>query len=242
MDNVWNFCLKDMAKLMTTRDDMHNKEIQNQQKKMVAFDKRVQEIDKQLKEEEEKKKTEEAKALAAQAESTKKDGKDSKKTDKKETKEPPKDQPKPGKKGGKGEPVASNPLEQEKIDIQKEMDKCKAVIDKYTLKLDKLKDMQNKYNKIDPTNLQLELVDKTGERKYVKPKLMNIANTFLTDKGSYYLTKVNVPPQPEQEETVELLNIDGFSIRTIEEDEKYVDVPETIIKGAKDSKKGKKGK
>ena len=39
--------------------------------------------------------------------------------------------------------------------------------------------------------MTLELVDKTGERKFVKTKLMTIGNTFLTDKGSYYLAKVN---------------------------------------------------
>jgi len=230
-----------MFKLMTSRDDLHNKEIQNQQKKIVANEKRLQEIDKLLKEEEEKKKAEEAKQAALVAEQSKKDlnTKDSKKAVK-EVKDAGKDAAKQGKKGGK-EVILANPLEQEKVDVQKDIDKCKAVIDKYNLKLDKLKEMQKKYNSIDQNTIVLELVDKTGERKYVKPKLTTIANTFLTDKGNYVLTKCNPPPTPDAEDLVELMNIDGFAIRTIEEDEKYVDVPDQIIKG-KDTKKGKKGK
>jgi len=42
-----------------------------------------------------------------------------------------------------------------------------------------------------------DLVDKTGERKFTKTKLDTIANTFLSDKGSYYLVKVT-PPEPSK--------------------------------------------
>lgn len=41
--------------------------------------------------------------------------------------------------------------------------------------------------------LVLELLDKTGERKYVKTKLNDNATTFLSDKNSYILGYL-VPP------------------------------------------------
>ena len=43
------------------------------------------------------------------------------------------------------------------------------------------------------------------------------------------------------DEVVELVALDGFAIRTVEEDEKYVEEPVFAIKG-KDSKKGAKKK
>jgi len=43
----------------------------------------------------------------------------------------------------------------------------------------------------------------------------------------------------EVEEKIELIQLDGYSIRTLEEDEKYVDVPEVQFK-EKDKKKPKK--
>jgi len=221
---------------------MHHKEIGNQQKKMVTIEKRVQDVDKLLKEEEEKRRLEEVRSQATLlSDNSKKEGKDAKKGEVKKpvVQEPSKDAK--GKKGGKQEVLPTNPLELEKLECLKEMDKCKAVIDKYTQKLDKLKEMQNKYAKLDTNALVLELVDKTGERKYVKTKLMSVSNSFLTDKGSYFLTKIIQGPLPTDEEVVELINLDGFAIRTIEEDEKFVDVPDVVLKG-KETKKGKKGK
>jgi hypothetical protein len=44
-------------------------------------------------------------------------------------------------------------------------------------------------------------VDKTGERKFIKTKLEQEANTFLSDKGIYYLCTVT----PGDEEEVEAL-------------------------------------
>lgn len=36
----------------------------------------------------------------------------------------------------------------------------------------------------------LELVDETGERKYVKTKLGDRASSFLAEKGRYYLAEI----------------------------------------------------
>ena len=58
----------------------------------------------------------------------------------------------------------------------------------------------------------MELVDKTGERKFIKTKLEQEANAFLSDKGVYYLCTVT---QGEEEE-VEALTHEGFALRTAE--------------------------
>jgi chromosome segregation ATPase len=60
MDTIWNCSLKDMLKLLTTREEMHSKEIANLQKRQQANEKKLEKIEAQL--EEEKKKAEEASA------------------------------------------------------------------------------------------------------------------------------------------------------------------------------------
>lgn len=40
----------------------------------------------------------------------------------------------------------------------------------------------------------VELVDKTGERKFVKTKLDLYANEFLSDKNTYVVSVVNPAP------------------------------------------------
>ena len=45
---------------------------------------------------------------------------------------------------------------------------------------------------MDINKMILELVDDTGERKYVKTKLSDRASTFLAEKGRYYLAEVVV--------------------------------------------------
>jgi hypothetical protein len=55
-----------------------------------------------------------------------------------------KDDKKAAKKGGKDAPVASSPLEQEKIDLEKGIDFSKAAIIKYGEKKTKLTELKNK--------------------------------------------------------------------------------------------------
>jgi hypothetical protein len=56
----------------------------------------------------------------------------------------------------------------------------------------------------------IELVDKTGERKFIRTKLEQEASSFLSDKGIYYLCTVT----PGDEEEVEALTHEGFAVRT----------------------------
>ena len=55
-----------------------------------------------------------------------------------------KDEKKGAKKGGKDAPVASSPLEQEKIDLEKGIEFSKVAIVKYGEKKNKLGDLKNK--------------------------------------------------------------------------------------------------
>ena len=66
MDNIWNFCHKDMIKLLTSREDLHNKELINLQKKIIHHEKRIQDIEKALVNPEEAKKLEEVKSQTVQ--------------------------------------------------------------------------------------------------------------------------------------------------------------------------------
>jgi hypothetical protein len=94
------------------------------------------------------------------------------------------------------------------------------MMDKYNQKLLKVKEQQKKYqgimllfhsqlNKLELTNLTLDLVDKTGERKFccTSSKAESIANTFLTDKGIYYLAKIISTPQPNSSILIRCLNL-----------------------------------
>lgn len=134
-----------------------------------------------------------------------------------------KDDKKAAKKGGK-EPVAGSPLEQEKMDLQKEVEESKTAIAKYNEKLPKIVELIAKANrkwssyietneKVTKEQLFLELVDKSGERKFIKAKLQSEASTFLSDKTTYYLCTAG---QVGEEEEVEPFVIDGYPVRKYE--------------------------
>jgi len=216
MDCMWANALKDMQKLLLQKEDMLNRESFQLQKKLNNLEKKYEGIEKQIKDEEAKKNAELAKD---------------------EKKKPGSKAPPPAKK----KIDASNPLEKEKAEVQAEMDKNKENNNKYLDKLTKLRGFKEKFtNMANNNNLVLELVDKQGERKFVKGKMETMA-TFLTDRGSYSLAIVK--ENPEEENPLELVNIDGYCLRTLEEDEKAMDEDQNILeKNKKDTKKkgGKK--
>lgn len=216
MDCIWANALKDMDKLLLQKEDLLNRESFQQQKKLNNVEKKIEGIEKQIKEEEAKK----------QAEL----GKDDKK--KQGAKAPP-----PAKK----KPDASNPLEKEKAEAQLEADKLKENFNKYQDKLTKLRGYKEKFkNLASNLNIGLELVDKQGERKFVKGKLDQYASGFLTDKGSYYLAVVK--ENAEEENPLELVNVDGYCLRTLEEDEKAVEDEQNVLEKNKKDTKKKAGK
>ena len=72
MDYIGKLCLEDMVELISKREELHNKEMTNLQKKMSASEKKLEKVEQQLKDEEDKRKLEEFQAQ-------KTDPKDSKK-------------------------------------------------------------------------------------------------------------------------------------------------------------------
>jgi len=118
---------------------------------------------------------------------------------------------------------------------------------KYNEKLPKIVELIAKANrkpepyaeineKVTKEQLFLELVDKSGERKFIKAKLQSEASSFLTDKTTYYLCTVG---QVGEEEEVEPFVIDGFPVRKFEED--AAAVGEEVFTLAKKEDKNKKG-
>ncbi|EAR84685.2 hypothetical protein TTHERM_00636870 (macronuclear) [Tetrahymena thermophila SB210] len=224
IDTIWLTCLKEINNNLKAKEDQHNKEKVALAKKISRHEARIIELDKLLKEEEEK--------LATETQTTG----DKKKAAAKQ--EPKKEAPKPGKKGK--EVVPSNPLEAEKFELTKDIEKSKESIVKYDEKLEKLKAAKQKIADIEKNeNLIVELFDKQGERKFVKTKADTIANTFLTDKNTY-VVGYYLPAQQNEEEQVQVLEIEGFCVRSVEEDEGAIDEPLIVKKD--DKKKGKKGK
>ncbi len=55
-------------------------------------------------------------------------------------------------------------------------------------------------NKVTKGDLFIELVDKTGERKFVKTKLDQEGKEYLSDRGTYYLCTLNTATEEEEVE------------------------------------------
>lgn len=69
------------------------------------------------------------------------------------------------------------------------MNRCKEQINLYEQKLAKIKAYKEQFANLDANKAVVrELLDKTGERKFVKTKLDQYANTFLSDKTTYILS------------------------------------------------------
>lgn len=54
------------------------------------------------------------------------------------------------------------------------------------------------HDKVMKEEVYVELVDKLGERKFVKTKLDQQANDFLSDRGIYYLCLVAAKGEEEE--------------------------------------------
>ncbi|EGR32639.1 hypothetical protein IMG5_076690 [Ichthyophthirius multifiliis] len=189
-DCIWQNCIKDTNKNILQKEEQHNKEKNLLQKKIQKIEVKIEQIDKLIKDEEEKIDSNDKKKQEEKNKKVAKKGKDT---------------------------VPSNPLEIEKQENQKELEKIKENIQKYDDKLEKLKIQKQKFQELEKNeNIIVELFDKTGERKFIKTKNDTIANTFLTDKNTYILGYY-LPTK--EEEIVNVVEIDGYCLRSIEEDE-----------------------
>eukprot|EP01017_Pseudomicrothorax_dubius_P034373 TRINITY_DN4702_c0_g1_i1.p1 TRINITY_DN4702_c0_g1~~TRINITY_DN4702_c0_g1_i1.p1 ORF type:complete len:288 (-),score=76.17 TRINITY_DN4702_c0_g1_i1:118-921(-) len=220
MDYIWTNSYKDIIKQLQSREELFNKEIKTNDSRRNALEKKLENVTRDLIA------NDPSKAAQFKAEA-------SKPADPKAKAAPP------PKKGGK-EVTVVDPKEQERLELLRDIERCRENVEKYKKKLEGLKLAWEKYSALEGQLVVLDLVDKTGERKYTKTKLEQRGSQVLNEKGIYYLARVIPGEKPEDEELAELLNLDGAFIRTVEEDEVFVDAPEVVLKGKQD-KKGKKG-
>ena len=88
--------------------------------------------------------------------------------------------------------------------------------------------LKNTKAKLNMPITEFDFTDRAGDRKYLKTKMEEYANTVLAPKGQYSLVSIT------EEQEVEPFSIDGYCMRTPEEDETYVEE-------AVDPKKAKPG-
>lgn len=123
--------------------------------------------------------------------------------------------------------------EKERQLLNKKMEEVKDKITKLEAKLELIQKTTDRLAEEAKADKVLDLEDKNGERKYVKTKADQYANTFLSEKMSYVLGKIVKNEQDEDE--FKDVKIDGACVRTLEEDANYVEEAQT------DPKKGAKG-
>lgn len=220
-DAIWIGCIKETLRVFAIKEDLFTKEIQSYTKRLQVAEKKWETILAKEKKEEE--------AAAGKEDPTKKAA----------DKGPPKGKAPPPKKGVKPGDVQLTKSEQERLNTENELEICKSRTEKYKEKQVKLKEFKDKFDlQLTSTDTKIDIVDKLGERKFMNIKLDQIANTFLSDKGVYYLGKQIKDETGEDE--VELLNVDGFVLRTAEEDETAVEDNVPTMKKDDKKKKGKK--
>ena len=75
---------------------------------------------------------------------------------------------------------------------------------------------------------EIDLVDQSGNRKFIKNRAEDIASTFLNTRVAYQVAII------EENDSYQLFDIDGYCIRTVEEDATYIEEPDA--KGKNKSK------
>lgn len=189
-----------------------------------AKHKEEEELKAKQKEEEEKKKAEEEEKKKAEAEAAAKKAK----------KPPGKGQPAPEEEEEKKELTEEEKKEKERQQIAKNLEEVKATIEKLQHKLDLIDKTFNEMTEEAKVEKVLDLQDRSADRKFMKTKAEQYANTYLTEKMPYTLGKL-VKKENDEEEFV-LVKIDRAWIRTLEEDAAFAE--EQAL--ANEPKKGKK--
>ena len=123
------------------------------------------------------------------------------------------------------EEIKLQKLEAEKDEVRKEIAEIQSKKDKLLEKLELVKTSKERYS-VSPK--EIDLVDQAGNRKFVKNKAEEIASSFLNTRVAYQVVVV------EENDSYQQFDIDGYCIRTVEEDATYVEEPD-----AKGKNKGK---
>lgn len=115
------------------------------------------------------------------------------------------------------EEIKQQKLEAEKDEVRKEISEIQSKKEKLNEKLDLVKSSKERYTVMPK---EIDLVDQSGNRKFVKNKLEEVASTFLNTKTVYQVVII------EENDSYQLFDIDGYCIRSVEEDLTYADEPD----------------
>ena len=126
------------------------------------------------------------------------------------------------------EEIRQQRIEAEKVQHEATIKESNELLDTIGKKMIQLKKEKQKLNA--PMS-EFDLTDRAGDRKYLKTKMEEYANTVLAPKGQYSLVSIG------EEQEVEPFAIDGYAMRTPEEDENYVEEAVDPKKGAVKGKK-----
>lgn len=113
------------------------------------------------------------------------------------------------------EEIKQQKLEAEKESYKKEIEDVKSQIDKYNDKIVLIRKSKEKFQDLPK---EIDLIDSTGSRKFLKTRSEDQANLVLNQRTTYTLAII-------REETVENYTLDGYCVRTIEEDSTYIEEP-----------------
>ena len=173
---------------------------------------------------EEEARIEEAKIEQAKAEEAKRQAEKAKETKQKRGKKP-KQEP---ERNLSPEELKQQQVEQEKEEIRKQIAEFSSVKEKIEDKINKIESYKEKFQEAPE---EIDLVDYTGNRKNLKTRLEEDASSVLNTKTNYQLVVVDTEGWNPWE-------IDGYCIRTLEEDSNHQETPEPKFK--KSPGKGKK--
>ncbi len=170
IDAILDHSVKDMLKLVSEKEAQHQEELTLIEKTHLAkIEKRLEEIKTKQKEKEEHEPGHpESQESVRQKEEKQK------------------------KEKGKGKNQAGqedlDPLEAQRQELVKEQETLSSDLEKYKEKAEKCEEQRKRLQSLG--EVVVELVDSAGERKYVKTKAEQIANSYLADKGTYTLALV----------------------------------------------------
>lgn len=129
------------------------------------------------------------------------------------------------------EEIKAQKLEAEKEEVRKEIAEIQSRKERLYEKQDIIKNSKERYSLIPK---EIDLIDQSGNRKFVKNKYEDLASSFLNTRVVYQVAIL------EENDSYQLFDIDGYCIRTIEEDATYIEEPDS--KGKNKSKLANKKK
>ncbi|OMJ75974.1 hypothetical protein SteCoe_24783 [Stentor coeruleus] len=129
------------------------------------------------------------------------------------------------------EEIKAQKLEAEKDEVRKEIAEIQSRKERLYEKQDIIKSTKERYSLIPK---EIDLIDQSGNRKFVKNKYEDLASSFLNTRVAYQVAIL------EENDSYQLFDIDGYCIRTIEEDATYIEEPDS--KGKNKSKLANKKK